>query len=333
MKALEPHTTTAALICILLHLSIASVHPFLLKSIVGGKAFIPINGYSSIGRSINVFHRENDAGNNAPSSAAASFAIYSKTKIQKNERRVNVIIPLNQAVNDNVEEQLDDDNNGGVPYRPLQDVMRFRAVVAQGYGRGGKKLGFPTANLESSSLFRKALEDVPMGVYFGWAVIEGSSSTVGGGTSSGDDISPGNGRNMLHKAVVNVGYSPTFDGQENQEKIIEAHLILDDVENDIKGDFYNETMRLALSGFLRAEQKFPSFPDLIKAINNDVSNARNALEMQPFVGLRADKFVMDPCRRVENSAVEDVDVWVGTSGGNECASYEFQDLEEVIAAL
>merc|ERR1711935_388283 len=117
---------------------------------------------------------------------------------QKNERRVNVIIPLNQAVNDNVEEQLNDDNNGGVPYRPLQDVMRFRAVVAQGYGRGGKKLGFPTANLESSSLFRKALEDVPMGVYFGWAVIEGSSSTVGGGTSSGDDISPGDGRNMLH---------------------------------------------------------------------------------------------------------------------------------------
>jgi len=332
MKALEPHTTTAAIICILFHLSIASVHPFLSISIVGVEAFIPNNVRSSLGRSINVFHRGNDAASSAPSSTATLFAIYSKSKFQKNKRE-NAIIPLNQAATDNVEGELNNDDNEGVPYRPLQDVMRFRAVVAQGYGRGGKKLGFPTANLESSPLFRKALEDVPMGVYFGWAVIEGSSSPVGGGTSSGDDVPPGDGRNMLHKAVVNVGYSPTFDGQENQEKIIEAHLILDDVENDIQGDFYNETMRLALSGFLRAEQKFPSFPDLIKAINNDVSNARNALEMQPFVGLRADKFVMDPCRRVENSAVEDVDVWVGTSGGNECASYEFQDLEEVIAAL
>ena len=29
-------------------------------------------------------------------------------------------------------------------------------------------------------------------------------------------------------------------------------------------------MRLSLSGFLRPEMKFPSFPDLVKAITNDV---------------------------------------------------------------
>jgi riboflavin kinase len=69
------------------------------------------------------------------------------------------------------------------------------------------------------------------------------------------------GRNIPQKAVVNVGYSPTFEGQENPaEKIIEAHLILG--EDDEMTDFYGETMRLQLNGFLRKERKFPTFPEL-----------------------------------------------------------------------
>ena len=61
-----------------------------------------------------------------------------------------------------------------VRYRALRDVVRLRGMVDQGFGRGGKKLGFPTANLPSS-LFANALENVPTGVYFGWAVIEDPS--------------------------------------------------------------------------------------------------------------------------------------------------------------
>ncbi len=121
--------------------------------------------------------------------------------------------------------------------RLLRNVVRLRGPVDEGYGRGGKKLGFPTANLPSS-LFADALADVPTGVYVGSASIE-----EGGGENKG------RGRDVVHKAVVNVGYSPTFDGEENKEKIVEAHLIID--EGDIEGDFYGETMRLSLSGFLR----------------------------------------------------------------------------------
>lgn len=124
------------------------------------------------------------------------------------------------------------------PYRMLRSILRLRGTVDDGYGRGGKKLGFPTANLPSS-LFVDALEDVPTGVYMGYAVIEPSVSS----------IDKKKGRGVIHKAVVNVGYSPTFDGSENQEKIVEAHLIVD--KGAIEGDFYGETMRLALSGFLR----------------------------------------------------------------------------------
>ena len=127
-----------------------------------------------------------------------------------------------------------------VPQRALKDTIYLRGPVDSGYGRGGKKLGIPTANLPCS-LFANALQHVPTGVYFGWATIEQDDDD--------DKKDKKEGRNKAHKAVVNVGYSPTFDGEENKEKIVEAHLIVDD--GDIEGDFYGETMRLSLHGFLR----------------------------------------------------------------------------------
>ena len=60
-----------------------------------------------------------------------------------------------------------------------------------------------------------------------------------------------------HKAVVNVGFSPTFEGQENPEKIVEAHLMFDDTELASPldpPDFYHEMMRLQLIGFLTVRQ-------------------------------------------------------------------------------
>jgi riboflavin kinase len=182
-----------------------------------------------------------------------------------------------------------------VPYQQLPQVLRFRGTVDSGYGRGGKKLGFPTANLPES-LFFNALENVSTGVYFGWAVVEGRNGEI-------------------HKAAVNVGYSPTFEGKENTEKIIEAHLIPDEPLED----FYGETMRLALCGFLRPEQKFDSFPDLMAAITNDVSNAKEALTVEPYASLQADSFLV-------NANVE----WIGTSGGDATASWEFQDLSAAL---
>lgn len=184
-----------------------------------------------------------------------------------------------------------------IPHVLTRDILRLRGKVDTGFGRGGKKLGVPTANLPSS-LFQNALENVPTGVYFGWAVIEG------------DDQSKG--RDVIHKAVVNVGYSPTFDGEENKEKIVEAHLIVGD--DDIEGDFYGETMRLGLCGFLRSERKFPSFPDLIAAINRDVNNAKLSLDLAPYSKFSGDSFFQH-CSE---------EMWVGSSGGDDNASYEFE---------
>jgi len=204
----------------------------------------------------------------------------------------------------------------------LDDIVRLRGPVATGYGRGGKKLGVPTANLPES-LFKTALTTVPTGVYFGWAVIEG-------GTGNEDTIK--GGRDVPHKAVVNVGYSPTFEGEENKEKIVEAHLItksvdtiLDDdgrtafvAEEDIEGDFYGEVMRLQLIGFIRSEKKFDSFPELVAQIHNDVANAADALDGSPFSDFKGDTFLDSDCS------------WMGSGGGDESASWQFEDWDTAI---
>jgi hypothetical protein len=103
-------------------------------------------------------------------------------------------------------------------------------------------------------------------------------------------------------------------------------------EGEIRGDFYNETMRLALSGYLRPEMKFSSLADLIAAIKNDVANAKEALGVQPFVALRADPFLTEPCKRVNNTLVEKGHVWIGKSGGDEVASWEVEEFENAIRA-
>lgn len=181
----------------------------------------------------------------------------------------------------------------------LPQLMRFRGPVATGYGRGGKKLGFPTANLEPA-LFRRALEAVPTGVYFGWAVIEGRND------------------NTRHKAVVNVGLSPTFEGAENAEKIVEAHLLLEEPLDD----FYGETMRLQLHGFLRPETKFDSFPALVAQITADAKEAEGALDVSPYLLLKNDIFLDMGDQK-----------WIGKSGGNDKASWEFQDSNEAIGEV
>jgi riboflavin kinase len=210
------------------------------------------------------------------------------------------------------------------PWESINPILRLRGPVATGYGRGGKKLGVPTANLPSS-LFQSALEDMETGVYFGWSVIEQSPSQV-----------QKQGRNGPIKAVVNVGYSPTFEGNENKEKIVEAHLItrnspmeafdeatisgdivLDQagesyIVNEIEGDFYNETIRLQLIGFLRPEQKFDSFPALIAQIHRDIGTADFALNCMPFIFSKEDGFIQDGAN------------WIGSGGGDDIASWEFE---------
>ena len=75
----------------------------------------------------------------------------------------------------------------------LPDVIFATGKVEQGYGRGSKKLGFPTANLpQFDDCIRK--ENLLPGVYFGWGRLERDPD-------------------MIVSFVANFGKSPTFAGQ------------------------------------------------------------------------------------------------------------------------
>lgn len=125
----------------------------------------------------------------------------------------------------------------------LGQPYEVRGVVVRGEGRG-KKLGYPTANVQQEAGFF-----IPrQGVYAIMAEVEGKRL-------------PG---------VLNVGVKPTF--HENlPEPIIEAHLF------DFDGDLYGKTVSIQFIAFLRSEKKFGSIDELIAQIHADGDQARALL--------------------------------------------------------
>ena len=106
----------------------------------------------------------------------------------------------------------------------------MRGPVAKGYGRGGKKLGFATANLDSD-IIGDVLGDLEKGVY---AAFYQTAKTP-----------------EPKRAVVNVGVAPTFEGQEQPVKLVEAHLLDHD-----GSDLYGDALALLMVAFIRPEMKF-----------------------------------------------------------------------------
>ena len=89
--------------------------------------------------------------------------------------------------------------------------------------------------------------------------------------------------------------------------MVEAHLL-----EKFEDDFYGKEMRLMLTGFLRPETKFDSFPELLEAIHKvilfccldvpsdrdncmsgfqDIENSREALDTEEFSVLSAHPFL------------------------------------------
>jgi riboflavin kinase / FMN adenylyltransferase len=119
---------------------------------------------------------------------------------------------------------------------------QIRGIVATGRNRGGRLLGFPTANLNlQDELSPKE------GIY---------AVTVEHGTE-------------LYQGVANIGYSPTFD---DNVFTVEVHLL------DFKKNIYGETIRVNFIQRLRDEIKFQSIDALATQIHLDIENAREILK-------------------------------------------------------
>ncbi|MDR1489374.1 MAG: bifunctional riboflavin kinase/FAD synthetase [Desulfovibrio sp.] len=123
-----------------------------------------------------------------------------------------------------------------------------QGTVEKGDRRGGRLLGFPTANLrlEKNILLPKK------GVYAVLAEINPPAATLGETLRGG------------LKGVANVGTNPTFGGNALR---LETHLL------DFDADIYGSLMRVHFIERLREERKFPGADELLRQIRLDVAKA------------------------------------------------------------
>jgi len=120
---------------------------------------------------------------------------------------------------------------------------QIRGEVERGRDRGGKLLGFPTANINlQDELCPKT------GVYAATVEFDGTR----------------------FKGVANIGYSPTF---EDHQFTVEVHIL--DFDNDI----YGKKIRVNFIKRLREEIKFSSVEELSRQIHKDVDHAREILSV------------------------------------------------------
>ena len=119
---------------------------------------------------------------------------------------------------------------------------QIRGEVQRGKQRGGKEIGFPTANLhvDEEDLIPK------YGVYVCQVICDGK----------------------CYGGVINIGFNPTFS--ENK-LIAETHIF------DFNQDIYGKPIKVNLLQFLRDEKKFSGIQELASQIALDVIQAKEVL--------------------------------------------------------
>ncbi len=120
---------------------------------------------------------------------------------------------------------------------------QIRGMVETGRNRGGKLLGFPTANVK---LYDELAPKT--GVYAVTVACRGEK----------------------YKAVANIGYSPTFG---DNVYTVEVHIL--DFDENICG----EKIKVNFIERLRDERKFSGISELSEQIRNDVAKAREILSL------------------------------------------------------
>ena len=120
---------------------------------------------------------------------------------------------------------------------------QIKGTVTVGRDRGGKLLGFPTANIN---------------LY--------------------DELCPKNGvyavtvelKDRKYKGVANIGYSPTFD---DHVFMVEVHIL------DFNENIYGQQFRVNFIRRIRDERKFSDVSELSEQIKKDVVKAREILSV------------------------------------------------------
>jgi FAD synthase len=152
--------------------------------------------------------------------------------------------------------------------QPLPLPIRIIATVVRGFGRGSKDLGIPTANLDCHTMQSSTpFDDLPTGIYWGYAKI--GSSQNNNNSDAGE----------IYKSAISIGYNPTYG---NTKKTVEPHFIAprhdprryaSSTGETLLHDFYDQTCRLSVVGYLRPELPFTGIDALVLAIKDDIQEA------------------------------------------------------------
>ena len=119
----------------------------------------------------------------------------------------------------------------------------MQGTVVGGY-QVGRKIGFPTANLQVDCS-NKLIPAI--GVYAVRVSVSGQN----------------------YKGMLNIGHRPTINN--GTDLSIEVHIL------DFEGDIYNQSMRIEFIDFLRPEAKFHSVDELVLQIQKDKESALQVL--------------------------------------------------------
>ncbi|MBP3087820.1 bifunctional riboflavin kinase/FAD synthetase [Corynebacterium sp. sy017] len=125
--------------------------------------------------------------------------------------------------------------------------------VVRGAGRGGKELGYPTANL----YFPDSVALPQDGVYAGFFQIISEAPIDG-------DME----KKTRYPAAISVGHNPTFG---DERRSVESFVL------DKDTDLYGHTVVVEFVEHIRGMKKFDSLSDLLDAIATDVDKVRDML--------------------------------------------------------
>jgi riboflavin kinase/FMN adenylyltransferase len=179
------------------------------------------------------FGANKEGGHDLVNSLCSGIKVEVQPKFELSDKTVSSSLIREKVLNGEMEKAKD----------LLERPFHLEGVVVKGEGRG-KKIGFPTANIQVS----QDLLIPQKGVY----------------------VTRTDYKGMTYNSVTNIGNNPTF--KDTNQLHIETHLF------DFNSDIYGEMLDIQFLKKIRDEKKFDTVNDLIKQINNDTIEARQYLE-------------------------------------------------------
>ncbi|KZT58750.1 riboflavin kinase [Calocera cornea HHB12733] len=144
-------------------------------------------------------------------------------------------------------------------------------LVQQGFGRGSKELGCPTANLPEEAILPMTSQ-CKAGIYYGYARVHQPPH--------GAPVDLGERSIEVHPMVMSLGWNPFY---KNEKMTAEVHVI-----HKFEKDFYGHEISVVVLGYIRPELDYTSREALIEDIAMDIRVTLNSLARPAYTKFKDD---------------------------------------------